>query len=220
MSAVVIFGIGDFGRIAQRYLAADSPHEVVAFSVDGKYVDRQELNGVPVVAFEDLAERHPPDEVEMLVAMGFSKVNESRARIYDECKSRGYSLISYVNSKAMVWPDVPIGDNSFVFEANVVQPGVTIGSDVVLWSGNHIGHDVTIGDHCFIASHVVVSGNVAIGDRCFIGVNATVRDGVKIAPRCVIGGGALIMKNTEEGAVYSVRGTEPRDLKSWELEGF
>ena len=37
---------------------------------------------------------------------------------------------------------------------------VRIGNDVVLWSGNHIGHDSTIGDHCFIASHVVVSGNV------------------------------------------------------------
>ena len=108
----------------------------------GDYVDRDELNGKPVIPFEELGEQHPPGETAMLVAIGFSKANQSRAAVYDECKALGYELITYVSSKAMFWPDVPIGDNCFVFEANVVQPGVRIGNDVVLWSGNHIGHDV------------------------------------------------------------------------------
>jgi sugar O-acyltransferase (sialic acid O-acetyltransferase NeuD family) len=220
VSDVVIFGTGDYGRIAERYLTADSPHEVVAFTVDREYADAGELNNRPVLPFDELTDRFPPSSVEMLVAMGFSGVNRERARVYEECRKLGYSLITYVNRHAFFWDDVPIGDNSFVFEANVVQPGVTIGSDVVLWSGNHIGHDVTIGDHCFVASHVVISGHASIGEGCFLGVNATVRDGVRIAPRCVIGSGALIMKDTEEGGVYSVRGTEPRDMKSWDLEGF
>jgi hypothetical protein len=30
----------------------------------------------------------------------------------------------------------------------------------------------------------------------------------------------LIMKDTEEGDVYSTRGTKPHELKSWELKGF
>jgi hypothetical protein len=33
----------------------------------------------------------------------------------------------------------------------------------------------------------------------------------------VIGAGAVIMKDTVEGGVYSVRGTEPVEKKSWEL---
>jgi sugar O-acyltransferase (sialic acid O-acetyltransferase NeuD family) len=220
MSDVVIFGTGDFGRIAHLYLERDSPHDVVAFTVHRDYVDREELNGLPVVPFEDITERHPPDSAQMLVAAGFSRVNKVRSGIVEECRRLGYGFISYVSSQAMVWPDVPLGENTFIFEANVVQPGVSIGDDVVLWSGNHIGHDTTIGDHCFIASHVVVSGNCTIGDHCFIGVNATFRDGVTVAPQCVIGAGALIMKDTEEGGVYSVRGTKAHDLKSWELKGF
>jgi sugar O-acyltransferase (sialic acid O-acetyltransferase NeuD family) len=220
MSKVVIFGIGDFGRIAHHYLERDSPHDVVAFTVNRDYIDREELNGLPIVPFEELETHYPPSEVQMLVAAGFSKVNQVRARIFGECKARGYSCITYVSSQAMFWPGVPIGENSFVFEANVVQPGVSIGENCVLWSGNHIGHDSRIGDHCFIASHVVISGNCRIGERCFIGVNATFRDGVKVAPRCVIGASALIMKDTEEGGVYSVRGTKPHELKSWELTNF
>jgi sugar O-acyltransferase (sialic acid O-acetyltransferase NeuD family) len=135
----------------------------------------------------------------------------------DECKGKGYELVSYVSSKALPFGELEVGENTFVFEANVIQPFVRIGRNVIIWSGNHIGHHSTIEDHCFIASHAVISGNVTIGEESFVGVNATFRDGVKVAPRCVIGAGALIMKDTEEGAVYSVPGTAPRDLKSWDL---
>jgi sugar O-acyltransferase (sialic acid O-acetyltransferase NeuD family) len=192
----------------------------VAFTVHGEYLDRPEFDGLPVVPFETLSHWYPPGQASILIAIGFSGVNQARSKIYAECKRLGYELITYVSSRAMFWPDVPIGDNCFVFESNVIQPGVTIGSDVVLWSGNHIGHDVTIGDHCFIASHAVISGNATIGAHSFIGVNATIRDGVTVAPRTVVGAGALIMKNTAEGAVYSVRGTAAHELKSWELRNF
>jgi sugar O-acyltransferase (sialic acid O-acetyltransferase NeuD family) len=218
MSDVVIFGIGDFGRLAHMYLQTDSPHRVVAFTVHSQYIDRDEFSGIPVIPFESLGERHPPGSISMLVATGFSKVNRVRSDIYEECKKLGYEFVTYVSSRAMVWPDVPIGENCFVFEANVVQPGVTIGDNVILWSGNHIGHDAIIGDHCFIASHAVVSGNVTIGDHCFVGVNATLRDGITVGRNCVIGAGALVMRDVEEGAVCSVPGAKPHSKKSWEID--
>ena len=54
---VVIFGTGDFARIAEVYLRLDSPFEVVAFTVDESYLDATEINGLPVVPFETLARR-------------------------------------------------------------------------------------------------------------------------------------------------------------------
>jgi sugar O-acyltransferase (sialic acid O-acetyltransferase NeuD family) len=215
---VVIFGTGDFARVAETYLRLDSDFDVVAFTADGEYIDTQQLNGLPVVPFERLADIHPPSAYAMFVGIGFRRVNKARAEVYERCKDRGYELISYVNSRATHWGELAVGDNCFVFEENVIQPNVTLGNDVILWSGNHIGHDSRIGDHCFISSHVVISGNVTIGPYCFVGVNATFRDGVTVAQECVIGAGALIMRNTEEGSVYSVRGTEPSAKKSWDLD--
>jgi sugar O-acyltransferase (sialic acid O-acetyltransferase NeuD family) len=215
---VVIFGTGDYARVAAVYLSEDSEYKVVAFTVDAQHVEDETLAGIPVVPFEELERRHPPSKHAMLVAIGFSGVNKARARVYERCKERGYELISYVNSRATHYGELQLGDNCFVFEENVIQPKVHIGNDVVLWSGNHIGHDSEIGDHCFVASHAVISGNVTIGPYCFVGVNATIRDGVTIAPECVIGAGALIMKDTERGGVYSVRGTEQIERKSWELD--
>jgi sugar O-acyltransferase (sialic acid O-acetyltransferase NeuD family) len=217
---VVLFGLGDFARVARVYLAEDSPHEVVAFTANERYVESDELDGLPVVPFETLADTHPPDRCAMFVAIGFSGVNRARREVYEQCRKRGYELISYVSSKATYWGELQLGANCFVFEENVIQPNVRIGNDVILWSGNHIGHDSTIEDHVFIASHAVISGNVTIGESSFVGVNATFRDGITVAPRCVIGAGALIMKDTVEGGVYAVRGTEPLDKKSWELTNF
>jgi sugar O-acyltransferase (sialic acid O-acetyltransferase NeuD family) len=217
MSDLVLFGLGDFARVARVYLAEDSPHEVVAFTANERYIEAGEVDGVPVVPFERLTVTHPPDRCSMFVAIGFSGVNRSRREVYEQCKGLGYELITYVNSQATYWGELQIGDNCFVFEENVIQPNVRIGNNVILWSGNHIGHDSTIEDHVFIASHAVVSGNVTIGESSFVGVNATFRDAITVAPRCVIGAGALIMKDTVEGGVYSVRGTEPLDKKSWDL---
>lgn len=218
---VVIFGTTDFARIAEVYLRLDSDNEVVAFTVNRDYMQGDEFSGLPVVPFEEIEQSHPPSDYAMLVAIGFSGVNKARTKIYHEAKAKGYELITYVNSRACVWGDTAaFGDNVFIFEANVIQPGVTIGNNCVLWSGNHIGHDVTIEDDCFIASHVVVSGWTTIGRSTFIGVNATFRDGITVGPENVIGAGAVIMKNTEPGAVHSVKTTDAASVKSWDLKNF
>jgi sugar O-acyltransferase (sialic acid O-acetyltransferase NeuD family) len=217
MADIVIFGVGDFARLAAVYLRDDSEHDVVAFAVDGEFIDQRELLGIPVVPSDGLLESHPPERFSAFDAVGFSRVNKARAEVYDRLKAQGYELITYVHSSVIRWQESTIGDNCFVFENNVIQPFVQIGNDVILWSGNHIGHDSTIRDHCFLASHVVLSGNCTIGERCFVGVNATFRDGITVAEDCIIGAAAVILRDTEAGSVYGASATPVHARKSWEL---
>ncbi|NWF70889.1 MAG: acetyltransferase [Chloroflexi bacterium] len=202
MKPVVIFGLGSYARVAKVYLEKDSPHTVAAFTADTAYIKENELLGKPVVAFEQLTTTHPPTAYQLLVAIGASKMNDNRTRIYQQCKALGYEFITYVNSKAVMWGEVEIGENTFIFEQNVIQPFVKIGSNTVLWSGNHIGHDSTIGSNVFIASHAVVSGHCVIGDNSFLGVNATLIDGLKIAPYTLIGAGAFMTRHTQPNSAY------------------
>lgn len=202
MAKVVIFGTGDIGQLAHFYLTHDSPHTIVAFCADAAFITGSSAYGLPVVPFEDITTTHPPDDFAMFVALSYSRVNEVRARKYEEAKAKGYRLVSYVCSKSVMWGDTQIGDNCFIFENHTIQPFVRIGANVTMWSGNHIGHHSTIGDHAFLTSHVVVSGHVDIGPYCFLGVNATLRDGIKLAPRTVVGAGATVVKDTAEGGVY------------------
>ncbi len=198
----VLFGAGHFAEVAHYYLTKDSEYRVAAFSVDRQYLQEKEKFGVPVVRFEDLERVYSPNLYKMFVAVGYSNQNQTRQAKYEEAKKKGFELISYVCSKAIVWDDVKIGENCFIFEANVIQPFVEIGDDVIIWSGNHIGHHTSIASHCFVASHAVISGNVKIQPHCFIGVNATLRDGVTIAEGSLIGADALIVKDTEPWSVY------------------
>jgi len=218
MAKIVLFGIGQNADVAHVYLAQDSPHEVAAFTVDAAYVNEKEHRSLPVVPFENIQDAYPPEQFSMFLPISYRGVNQIRKRKYEEAKNKGYSLISYVSSRATTWPGLTVGDNCFILENNVIQPFAAIGNDVVLWSGNHIGHHSSIGDHCFLASHIVVSGSVTIGAGCFIGVNAAIRDGIKIAPGCVIGAGALILRDTEERAVYSGLPAKLLPSKSDEIE--
>jgi sugar O-acyltransferase (sialic acid O-acetyltransferase NeuD family) len=218
MSRLIIFGAGDIARIGHFYFARDSEHEVAAFTVDSKYRDSETFLDLPLVPFEEVATRYPPDDYKMFVALSYAGMNKLRAEKYQAAKEKGYELASYVSSRCSFLTDHPVGDNCFILEDNTIQPFVKIGNNVTLWSGNHIGHDSVIEDHCFLASHIVVSGHCHIHPYCFIGVNATLRNSITIARESLIGAGAVIMKDTSEQGVYLPQRAKLSDKKSYEIE--
>ncbi|MBW1711995.1 MAG: acetyltransferase [Deltaproteobacteria bacterium] len=215
---VVIFGTSKLAQLVHFYLTQDSPHQAAAFTVDQAYLDKKEMMGLPVVAFEEVEKTFPPDSYAMFVALGYTKLNSLRAAKYGEAKAKGYQLISYVSSKASWWGETRIGDNCLILENQVIQPFVSLGNDVIIWSGNHFGHDVVIGDHVWISSQVVVSGGVVIEPYTFVGVNATIRDQVRVARENIIGAGALILNDTKPRQVFVAQPTEVYPLDSARFE--
>ena len=201
---LIIIGDGEFAEIAYEYFTHDSDYDVAGFAVDREYLTKRELFGLPVVALDQAERQFAPSSHAAHVAVTYSQLNRVRARLCAAAKARGYTLANYVSSRAFVWRNVALGENCFIFEANVIQYSVRIGNNVVLWSGNHIGHQSTIGDNCFLSSHVVVSGYCRIGENSFLGVNSTLRDHITIGRDAVIGAGAVVVKDVAERAV--VRG--------------
>jgi sugar O-acyltransferase (sialic acid O-acetyltransferase NeuD family) len=215
--SLVIFGTGDIAQLAHYYFSEDSGYQVVAFSVDGTYLQEPSFCGLPVIAFEEVSDEFPPQKHDFFVALSYSKLNSVRKAKYLAAKGLGYKLGSFVSSHATVLNERRIGENCFILEDNTIQPFVTIGNNVTLWSGNHIGHHSTIRDHSFIASHAVISGGVVVGEQCFIGVNATLRDHIEVGDRCVIGAGALVLANAEADGVYIGTAAERSRIPSGKL---
>lgn len=200
---LVIIGIGEFASIAYEYFTFDSEYEVVAFAVDDQYKVSDEYLGLPLVSFNGLQEQYSPDDYYVFTAIGYSKLNRGRRKVFKKCKELGYTCASYISSHAFVWHNVSIGENTFIFENNTVQYHVSIGNNVILWSGNHIGHSTVIEDDVWIGSHCNVSGFCRIGRGSFIGVSATLGDHVTLGEDTVFGAGAVTVKNLEEkGCVY------------------
>lgn len=208
MQKIVIFGTGQTAEIIYQYFKRDTSLQVVAFTVDSEFLDKDTMFDLPVVAFESVSEKYPADEYKMFVAMGYTDLNSLRAEKYQHAKDKGYELVSYIDKDSGLSPDTPVGDNCCIMEHQSIQPYATIGNNVFIWGSAVIAHHSSIGDHCWVTSGVTIAGSTSVGAYCFIGVNATIGHMLSIGEKCLIGAGALITKSADDTAVYIAAETE------------
>jgi len=220
MAKVVIFGFLDTAQLAHFYLTHDSDHEVVAFTAHQEYLpDEQTFEGLPLVPFETVEEQYDPSNYSFFAPMTGRKMNKLREGVYNDTKAKGYQLISYISSKATVFPGTEFGDNCFILEDNTIQPFTTIGNNVVMWSGNHIGHHGTIKDHVFFTSHIVLSGHCIVEPYCWFGVNSTIRDYTHLAEGTLLAMGAVLTEQeTEPWGVYMGAPAQKRRVPSHKVD--
>lgn len=214
---VIVFGNSTLSSLNHFYLTYDSPHKVVAFTVDSAYMTGASFNGLPIVPFEDLESTYPPTEYELSILLGYRNVNQLRAQKYDQAKIKGYNLINYISSRAVIWQNVTLGDNCYIYENAILQPFASIGNDVILGPGSLIGHHSTIKDHCFIAARTTLLGCVTVEPYCVLGANATITDSTTVGRESIIGSSALINRDVEERSVYISSGAQLLPKPSNEL---
>lgn len=202
MSKVILFGCGRGADVAYRYLKNDSEHQVVGFTVDAAYCKEKSYKNLPLVPFEEVERHFPPDDYKMLVFMGYQQMNHLRADKYLTAKSKGYSFISYISSRAYSIEPLNVGENCFIMENQCINLDVSIGNNVIMWSCNHIGDNTVIGDHVWLSSHVTIAGEVKVEDYSFLGINASISNHVIIAAETFMGAGAFVAHNTKKGSVY------------------
>lgn len=198
---LVIVGDSAFAEIAYEYFTHDSQYTVVAFSVEGEFISKREMFGLPVYPFETLAGQLEPARHSVFVAITYTQMNRLRERLASAAVAMGFSLASYVSSRSFVWRNVAIGDHCFIFEDNTLQPFVSIGSNSVLWSGNHIGHHSKISENCFISSHVVIAGYCDVGRNSFLGVNCTISNNVTLGQYNWVNPGVVATRDTSDAAM-------------------
>lgn len=199
---ILLFGNGRFAELSAYVLTHDSPFSVAAFVVDRAYITKPETGGIPVIAFEDCSQTHPPDYYDMIVPLGYQGLNSLRMDKYRAAKAMGYRLVSYVSSKATVWDNVAIGENCMIFENAVLQPFADVGDNCIIRSSVHISHHVSVGDHCFVSAGSIIGGCATIGDQSFIGLGSTVRDNLKLGHKTCLAAGSVLMKDTIENGLY------------------
>jgi len=219
---VVIIGTGEQAAIAFEYLTHDSPHEVVAFSAEEHFIEKlddRSYCGLPAVPLERLPGFYPPSEYRALVAASATQLNRVRRRLLDVVKAAGFDCISYVSSRAFVWPSVRIGSNTFVFENCVLQHGTRVGDNVLLWNGASVAHQTVIEDDCCLAPNATVAGFCRVGRGSFLGVGCCVSDVLSIASDCIIGAGAVVIRDTEPRQVYVGNPARPTGSDSFEVFG-
>ena len=216
MQKIIIFGTGE---LAQRifYYLRDSEDKVVGFSANESNIDSNELLGLPVVGFENIEEEYPPEKFSMFIALAYSDMNKKRAKFFDEAKSKGYELYSYVHPSTKIWDEFEMGENCFILAENIIQPFVKIGDNVLIGSNNLISHNTVIENNCFLTSNITLGGHITVGSNSFIGLSATINQRIKIGKECIIGAGTLITKDVNDKEVYAENSSKKLPQSSDEI---
>jgi sugar O-acyltransferase (sialic acid O-acetyltransferase NeuD family) len=201
---IIIYGTSPAAIQSHYDFTTDTDHNVVAFTVEQKEIKEAEFLGLPVVPFETIESVFPPAEYGMFIAIYFNRVNSVRRIKYEEAKAKGYTLVNYVSSKAIVWPELKLGENCMICDGANVRPFTRIGTDTFIMPGATIGHDAMVGDHCYLAIGAVILAGANVESCSVIGANATILNSVTVARECVISAGAVVHKNTKEKGVYTV----------------
>lgn len=208
-----IFGIQNFAEMSHYLFSEDSGYEIAGFTVDSAYLDRSSFKGLPVIAYEEFLKAVSPEEADVFVAVGVSKINTLRAQKVAQIQQDGYRLASYVSSSARVPKDLVVGPNTMIMDNVNIHPFVSIGHNTVIWSSSRIALKVRIGNHVWITS-AVIGDSGSIGDYSFVGLNATVAPFVKMGSHNLIGAAAVILKDTKDYEVYKGPRSVPSRVSS------
>jgi sugar O-acyltransferase (sialic acid O-acetyltransferase NeuD family) len=193
MRPLVIFGAGEYAKVACSYFREAETHDVVGFSIDREYIDTGHYHGLPLVPFEDLSRLYPPSTHDLFVAIGYAQVNAVRRAKYHAAKAMGYQMASYISPRATVHSDAELGEHCFILDNAVVEPFATIGQNVTIWTGAVVAHYSQIGSHSFLSIGSIVAAGTSIGEQCYLGAGSIVHDHLRIGDRTVVGAGCAIL---------------------------
>lgn len=202
MKKIILFGNSDFAKLMKWYIETDAKRVIDGVTVDKDYITNPYFEGIPIVPFQEIANYYNNKEYEILIAVGYNRMNTIRKNIFERCKSMGYSVASFIHSSAIISSNAIIGEGTIILEDTLIQPFVNIGCGNIIWHKVAIAHNAVIGNFNTITGMVSLCGYVKIGDNCFIGSNSTIRNNVTISDYTLVGAGSYIFKNTEKYSVY------------------
>lgn len=200
MKKILIYGCTQQAQQLCCYVELEGAARVAAFVVDPEYQTAKELNGRPILSFEEAVERFPPGEYEFAVSFAYQHMIHDRREKLEKCRQAGYRLFTFVSRDALVYTDA-IGEGTIIYPGCNIAYGVTIGDGNFFETGVTIAHDTHIGHWNFFSAAAVTCGSCRIGDHNFLGANCTVMDSAVIGTEVLVGAGAVV-RNTEDHSVY------------------
>jgi sugar O-acyltransferase (sialic acid O-acetyltransferase NeuD family) len=199
---LVIYGNGSMASALADFVSRESSEKIAAFTVDRQYINDGIFKGSPLIPFENISQLFPPSDFNMIIAVGYVKLNTVRAKKLEEARKLGYEIRNYISPNCLIDREMIVGENSEIHEGAIMRGNINLGSDVIIGAGAAIGHDALIGSHSFIAAGVITGGNISIGDYCVIGLGAILRDGISIVTGTFIGAGSVVVSDITEPGLY------------------
>lgn len=199
MKKIIIYGAGPYGKIffsdVQRYGAID----VVGFTVDKIYLKEKNIEGLSVIPFEDVEKMYPPDQYDMIVVCGYSKMR-NRKKMYDKAKAKGYKLRNYISPGAYLENKIEMGDNNIILSGSDVGYDGKMGSNNIINQNVYLAHEFVMGSHNILSYGCIIGGYSRIKDLSFFGFAATASGYKSFGKECLVGMRSVVTRDVEDYA--------------------
>ena len=196
-----IYGDSAFAERIYSYIRIEGEHTVLGFTNDEHFITRSEIQGLPVIPFSEFVSDLKND-CELILAYGYTKMNNLREKVYNECIQEGCHMGVFISSRAHVYTD-NIGEGTIILPNAVIGPGCQIGKGNHIASSVVLSHDNTIGDFNYLSANVVLGGYASVNNHCFLGLHSTVKDNIVLADYTLLGSGCNMLKTSiVPGGVY------------------
>lgn len=173
----------------------------IAFTLDSSYIKNKFFCDLPVYPFETLEQYVDIESVELLLSIGYNTMNQHRELKYQECKTRGLKVHTFISEQAVIYAE-SIGEGCIIMPGAYLGPFSTLGLCNVIRSGCVLSHHERIGDFNWIADGCTYGGDVVQGNNCFIGLGSTIRNGISIADNTFVGAHSYLHHNSSNYSVY------------------
>ncbi len=201
MKQLVIVGNGPYSQMMKKYVEQTGFGEALAYTVGAAYIQKEEMDGVPVLPLEKLRETFPCDRVSLVLGIGYRRMGEIRREVFGACRQYGYRFENYVHPTALIAKDVEMGEGNNILEGVILEAGAKIGDANLFFGGSMVAHETTVGSYNTFSVRAVAAGCAAIKDHCFLGASSVVRDHVALEDYVLLGAGAYGFKDMDP---YSV----------------
>lgn len=198
---IVIWGISELSQMISKYMEQDDRYDVVAYTLDDDYVKQEFFLSKPLIPFSMLAEKLNGTDFEILVTVGYGRMNNVRRNIIQRLMASDYTIANYIHPTSLVYSD-SIGTGNIILENCSIGAFTELGDGNIIYPSTTISHHSKIGSFNFFSVECAVAGHVVVGDNCFFGVNCTVKNELNIADYTLAGAAAYIAHDTEAYGVY------------------
>ena len=201
MENVVIYGETAFAERIYSYIKFEKSMNVLAFTNAKAFKEKETIQGVPVIAFEELNEKLDGKDFGILIAVGYVQMNNIRRKIYKECKDAGHRIATYISKAATLYSD-NIEEGCIIMPKVYIGPNCTVGKGNIIASCTCLSHDNKIGEFNFISSNAIFGGHSTVCNNCFIGLGCVIRDGITISDYSLIGSATNLLTSTDTKGIY------------------
>lgn len=167
MEKVFIIGTTEYSFMIHSMIEQERQYEVLGHTVSEKYIEENvkicEEKNTCLYAFEKLQDIVGNlKTVNVLNTIGYSDMNQTRQRMFEQCVALGYKPVDYISNRSICLSNLK-GQGNIVLPGAYIGTNINMGDNNVVYAGAVLTHDILVGSHNFIAANTTVGGRCALG---------------------------------------------------------